>query len=156
MRNKLQFNQWKNSENVLDWFKKIKNKNNYVFIKFAIAEFCPSISETILLTAICFAEDHVETTDEEKRITFHCQKSLLFYKKESWKKKDSDSCFEIIMENYNGAELWEFIGMYLLSQLCTIISQNVCELYRDDGLMIQKYINDQEIEQLCQKIMEIF
>ena len=60
------------------------------------------------------------------------------------------------MENYNGAELWEFIGMYLLSQLCTIISQNVCELYRDDGLMIQKYINDQEIEQLCQKIMKIF
>ena len=98
----------------------------------------------------------VETTDEEKRITFHCQKSLLFYKKESWKKKDSDSCFEIIMENYNGAELWEFIGMYLLSQLCTIISQNVCELYRDDGLMIQKYINGQQIEQLCQKIIKIF
>ena len=156
LRNKLQFNQWKNSENVLDWFKKIKNKNNYVFIKFDIAEFCPSISETILWTAICFAEDHVETTDEEKRITFHCQKSSLFYKKESWKKKDGDSCFEIIMENYNGAELWEFIGMYLLSQLCTIISQNVCELYRDYGLMIQKYINGPQIEQLCQKIMKIF
>ena len=60
------------------------------------------------------------------------------------------------MENYNGAELWEFIGMYLLSQLCTIISQNVCELYRDDGLMIQKYINGQQIEQLCQKIIKIF
>ena len=39
LRNKLQFNQWKNSENVIDWFKKIEKKNNYVFIKFDIAEF---------------------------------------------------------------------------------------------------------------------
>ena len=36
LRNKLQFNQWKNSENVIDPFKKIENKNNYVFIKFDI------------------------------------------------------------------------------------------------------------------------
>ena len=27
LRNKLQFNQWKNSKNVIDWFKKIENKN---------------------------------------------------------------------------------------------------------------------------------
>ena len=77
MRNKLQFNQWKISDNVIDWFKKIKNKNNYVFIKFDIAEFYPSISETILGTAIHFAEDHVEFTDEEKRIILHCRNSFL-------------------------------------------------------------------------------
>ena len=63
LRNKLQFNQWKNSENVIDWFKKIEKKNNYVFIKFDIAEFYPFISESILRTAIRFAEDHVEFTD---------------------------------------------------------------------------------------------
>ena len=91
-RNKLQFNQWKNSENVIDWFKKIENKNNYVFIKFDIAESYPSIYGTILRTATRFAEDHVEFTDEEKIIIFHCQKYLLFYKNEPWKKKDSDSC----------------------------------------------------------------
>ena len=51
LRNKLQSNQWKNSDNVIDWFKKIENKNNYVFIKFDIAEFYPSISEIILRTA---------------------------------------------------------------------------------------------------------
>ena len=63
LRNKLQFNQWKNSENVIDWFKKIEKKNNYVFIKFDIAEFYPFISESILRTAIRFAEGHVEFTD---------------------------------------------------------------------------------------------
>ena len=81
LRVKLQFNQWKNSGNVIDWFKTIENKNNYVFIKFDIAEFYPSISESILETAIHFAEDHVEIIDEEKRIVYHCRKSLLFLQK---------------------------------------------------------------------------
>ena len=115
LRNKLRFNQWKNSENVTDWFKKIENKSKHVFIKFDIAEIYPSISEYILRTAIRFAEDHVEFTDEEKRIIFHCRKSLLFYKNEPWKKKDGD-----------------------------------------DGLMIQEYINGQQIDQLRKKIIKIF
>ena len=53
-------------------FKKIKNKNNYLSIKFDIAKFYPFISEPILQTAIRFAEGHVEVTVEEKRIIFYC------------------------------------------------------------------------------------
>ena len=155
-RNKLQFNQWKNLENVIDWFKKIENKNNYVFIKFDIAEFYPSISETILQTAILFAEDYVEITDEENRIIYHCRKSLLFYKNEPWRKKDSDSCLDVTIGSYDSAELCEFFGIYLSSQLCTIISKNDSGLYRDDGLMIQEYINGQQIDQLRMKIIKIF
>ena len=75
---KLQFNQWKNSGNIIDWFQKIENKNDHAFIKFDIAEFYPSISETIPQNAIRFAEYHIQITDEEKRIIYHCQKSLLF------------------------------------------------------------------------------
>ena len=156
LRKKLQFNPWRKSENIIDWFKKIENKSNYVFIKFDIAEFYPSVSETILRTAIRFAEEHVEITDEEKRKNFHCQKSLLFYKNEPWKKKDSDSCFHVTMGSYNGTELCEFIGIYLLLQLCTIISKNDFRLYRDRGLMMQKYINGQETDQLRKKIMKTF
>ena len=101
LRNKPQFSQWKNSENVINWFKKIENKNNSVFIKFDIAEFYPSISEIILQSAIRFAKGHVEITDEEKRIIFHCRKSLLFCKNEPWKKKDSDSCFDVAVGSYD-------------------------------------------------------
>ena len=50
----------------------------------------------------------------------------------------------------------QFIGIYLLSQLCNIISKNDCGLYRDDGLMIQEYINDQQINQLHKKIIKLF
>ena len=89
-------------------------------------------------------------TDEEKRIVF------LFYKKEPWKKKGSDSCFDVTMGIYDGAELCEFIGIYLLSQLFTIISRNGCRLYRYDGLMIKEYINGQQIDQLRKKTVKVF
>ena len=60
------------------------------------------------------------------------------------------------MGSYDGEELCEFIAIYLLSQLCTIISKNIYGLYRDDGLMIHKYINGQQIDQLRQNIIKIF
>ena len=60
------------------------------------------------------------------------------------------------MGTYDSGELCEFIGIYLLSALCTIISKNVCGLYRDDGLMMQEYKNCQQIDQLRQKIIKIF
>ena len=87
----------KNSENVIDWFKKIESKNKY-----DIAE-------------------------------FYCL----------WKKKDGDGCFDVSIWSYDGAQLYEFIGTYLVSQLRTIIKKNACGIYRKDGLIIQEYINDQ-------------
>ena len=115
LRNKLQFDQWKNSENVIDWFKKIETKSNYVFIKFDIAEFYLSISETILRTATRFAENYVEITDQEKK--FSSPEILVFYKNEPWKKKDSGSCFHVKMESYGGVELYEFIVIYLVIKI---------------------------------------
>ena len=79
LRIKLQFDQWKNSESVIDWFKKIETKNNHIFIKFDIAEFYLSVSETILRTAIPFAENYVEITDQEKK--FSLPKILVFLQK---------------------------------------------------------------------------
>ena len=125
LRNKLQFNQWKNSENVIDWFKKIKNKNNYVFIK---VWYCPILS--------IFAENHAEITGEEKSIICPCQKTLLFYKNEPWKEKHSDSCFDVTIGSYDSAEF--------------------CRLYEENDLMVQKYINGPEIDQLRKKIIKIF
>ena len=115
------------------------------------------MSETILVNPIRFGQNHVEITDEEKGIIYNCRKSLLFYKNEPWKKKkNSDSCFEVTMGSYNGAELCEFISTDLLLQLHTIINKNEFGLYRDNGRMIQEYINGQQIDQLRKKIIKIF
>ena len=72
------------------------------------------------------------------------------------RKKNSDSCFEVTMGSYNGAELCEFISTDLLSQLHTTINKNDFGLYKDNGRMIQEYINGQQIDQLRKKIIKIF
>ena len=52
---------------------------------------------------------------------------------------------------YDGMKLCKFIGIYLLSKPCTIISNNDCGLYTVDGLMMQEYINGQK-----NKLINIF
>ena len=73
-----QWNQWKNTDVVIDWFKQTKNKNLYKFVTFDIEEFYPSIKECLLKNAINFAEQHTETSENDKAITFHARRSLLF------------------------------------------------------------------------------
>ena len=41
---KLQYNQWRSTSTVIEWFKAMKNKAKCRFMKFDIAEFYPSIS----------------------------------------------------------------------------------------------------------------
>ena len=60
------------------------------------------------------------------------------------------------MGSYDGAKLCKLTGIYLLSQLYTIISKKNCWLYRDDGLMIQEHIYCQQIDQLLKKIINVF
>ena len=73
----LKVNQWKNTQNVIEWFMKIEEKSKYKFIEFGIKDFYRSIKETVLIRAINFAEKHVNITNEDKVIIKHARKSLL-------------------------------------------------------------------------------
>ena len=52
IREKTGLKQWKNTDSVIDWFKKIQNKSNPKFIQFDVVNFYPSISSELLATAI--------------------------------------------------------------------------------------------------------
>ena len=56
------FNQWRNSQAVIEWFKGIPNKQDSRFIKFDIVSFYPSISRNVLLEAIAFAQTYTTVT----------------------------------------------------------------------------------------------
>ena len=56
IRKKSQVNQWRNNKSVIEWFNPIKNKSKSSFIKFDIAEFCPSISKELLSKTIAYAQ----------------------------------------------------------------------------------------------------
>ena len=57
IRRTLNLNQWKNTQNVTDWFKSIHHKNLHKFVVFDIKEFYPSIGEELLKIVVSFARN---------------------------------------------------------------------------------------------------
>ena len=80
----------------------IDNEKLCIFIKFDIREFYLSIMESILKKSILFAKDYHHIPDEDVRIIDHWRKSLLFTENEPWKKKRTESCFDVTMNSYDG------------------------------------------------------
>ena len=52
IRQKNGLKQWKNTDSVIDWFKKIQNKRNKKFIQFDVVNFYPSISSELMAAAL--------------------------------------------------------------------------------------------------------
>ena len=50
------------------------------------------------------------------------------------------------MGSYDGAEICELVGIYILTRLAAIIKKSDCELYRDDFLLILRNVNRQQID----------
>ena len=86
----------------------------------------------------------------------HCRKSLLFSNNEAWKKKQTESCFDVTMGSFDGAEVCELVGIYILCFLAKLINKKDCGLYRDDGLLILRNVNGQQIDRMCKKIIKTF
>ena len=156
IRQKLKFNQWKNTSDVISWFTKIEEKQNCTFIQFDIKEFYPSITKTIFEKALDFAKKHTSITREELRVIRHSRKSLLFFKNESWIKKNTNNCFDVTMGSYDGAEICELVGLYILNELKDEIKKEDMGLYRDDGLMVVKNKNGHQSDKIRKNIIQIF
>ena len=118
---------------------KIEEKRKYKFIVFDIKDF-PSIKETLLIKAINFAENLENITNENKVIIRHARKSLLYNNSESWMKKYS-RLFDVTMSVYDGAEISELVGTFLLYKLTLKYNKDNIGFYRDDGLAIVKNIS---------------
>ena len=116
------FNQWKNTTSVIEWFKAIKNKQHHSFI-----------SQDLLNRALDFASAYDNITSEERNIIIHAKNSILVHKHQSWQKK-GDTTFDVTIGSYDGAETCELVGSFLLSQLQNL-DVNI-GLYRDDGLAV--------------------
>ena len=146
------FNQWKNTSSVIEWFKAIKNKQHHSFICFDIVEFYPSISQDLLNRALDFASAYDNITSEERNIIIHAKNSILVHKHQSWQKK-GDTTFDVTMGSYDGAETCELVGSFLLSQLQNL-DVNI-GLYRDDGLAVTS-ATPRDTENIKKEICRVF
>ena len=61
-------------------------------------------------------------------------------------KKTGTENFDVPMGCYDGAEVWELVGCYILNQLSTVMRKELVGLYRDDSLGIMKNMSGPEIE----------
>ena len=60
------------------------------------------------------------------------------------------------MGSFDGAEVCELVGVYILCFLAKLINKEDCGLYRDDGLLILRNVNDQQIDRMRKKIIKTF
>ena len=149
-------NQWKNTASVIDWFTKLPNKSDCTFILFDIVNFYPSITEAILHDALIFAKQFTDISDQDIDIILHARKSLLFNDSIPWVKRDNKNLFDVTMGSYDGAEVCELVGAYVLSIITTHYSKDHVGLYRDDGLAIFHKISGNKAEKIKKHIAKIF
>ena len=57
--------------------------------------------------------------------------------------------------SFDGVEVCEFIGVYILCFLAELINKKDCGRYRDDGLLILRNVNGQQIDRISLKYLKI-
>ena len=147
-------NLWKSTNNTIEWFKAIPEKDKHAFITFDVCDFYPSISEDLLLNALDYASRFTSITQQDRHIIIHAKKSLLYHQNSPWTKKNTNDMFDVTMGSYDGAETCELIGAYMLSLIASKFKDEV-GLYRDDGLAVCK-ATPKEIEKIKQEVSHVF
>ena len=155
IRNLTLSNQWRNSDDTISWFKSLQNKNRLTFLSFDVVDFYPSISEQLLSDAITWASQHTNISDHDKDIIMHARKSLLFNNNRTWTKRNSTNLFDVTMGSYDGAEICELVGLFILSELEKRFGTNI-GLYRDDGLAAISTTSGRLADRARKDLIEIF
>ena len=134
----------------------ITDKDNSIFIQFDIKEVYPSVTKNLLLKAIESAKLYTSITQQELDIILHARKSLLFSKTKPWEKTTNESLFDITMGSYDGAEICEFVGLYILSFLWKVYGIQNVGLYRDNGLACLHKISGPALDKIRKDMIRTF
>lgn len=150
--------QWRCTAEVISWFSDLCSKNRKCkFLQFDIVEFYPSISPQLLDRSLEYAKTLVNVSTSDIDIIKHSKMSLLFDTNgECWTKKNGFGNFDVTMGSFDGAEVSELVGLYLLSKITTILPTQCVGLYRDDGLAIIEHANGPMLDRIRKKLHSCF
>ena len=126
------------------------------FIQFDIESFYPSITAELFQKAVDFAKQHIAISDSDLNIIMQSRRTLLFHNSETWAKRTADDEFDVTMGAYDGAEVSELVGIFLLKEISWVVNSSDIGLYRDDGLGIMRRIGKPEVERRKKRIIHIF
>ena len=146
IRSKTNANQWRNTQSVIDWFSNIKDKDKHSFLVFDIVDLYPSIPEALLKSSLEYAKQHTTISEEDVEIIMHSRKTLLFNDNEPWVKKGDSPMFDVTMGCYDGAEVCELVGLYILHKITSTYTNGSIGLYRDDCLAVFKNMSARSLD----------
>ena len=121
---------------------------------FDIKYFYPSIQNELLNKGLRFSQEQIDVTSKDTEIICHARKSLLLDEKDTWMKKQS-GLLDVTMGAYDGAEVCELVGTYMLLLISEEDNKKDFRLYRDDGLGVVKNKKGPETEKIRKNIQKI-
>ena len=152
LRTKTKLRQWRRTSETRDWFIQLRQRHTMTFLKFDVEAMYPSISEELLTKSLEWAATLVEVTEEQVEVINATKKALLYSEGKPWTKKGEES-FDVPMGSFDGAEVCEVVGLYLLHLLQETGAD--LGLYRDDLLGATR-LRGRPLEMLRQRIQAIF
>ena len=93
---------------------------------FDIKDFHQSMQEELLNKGLRFAQEYIDITSKDTEIIYHARKSLHFDEKDAWMKKQS-GLFDVTMGAYDGAEVCELVGTYVISYIKESIIKKISD-----------------------------
>ena len=154
IKDKLELKQLKNTEEAINWFDNIPNKNNSLLLMCDIVDFYPSINENLFTKTIQFAEKHTTINETQKRILLNARQSLLHFDNSTWVKQNG--IFDVTMGAYDGAQISDLVGLYILHTIKEKIPEIDFALYRDDGIAHHTKMKPQRIDKIRKKLHDVF
>ena len=86
----------------------------------------------------------------------HSCKSLLFNNTSVWIKREGYPDFDITMGSFDGAEICELVGVYILNVLGEKYGKERIGLHRNDGLAYFENISGSQAEKIRKDVIKIF
>ena len=68
----------------------------------------------------------------------------------------TESCFDVTMGSFDGAEICELVGLNIQSNLENILPKTNFGLYQDDGLILLRNLNGQQMVKKRKTIIKMF
>ena len=93
-------------------------------------------------------------TEEQKKVLRNSRDSLLYHNDRSWQKKTG--LFDVTMGSYDGCELCELIGLFIIDRVNKKHPEINFGLYRDDGLGTIKIIPKPQLIRLEKRLHKTF
>ena len=157
IRAKKDLNQWTSNVQPKRWFRNMKNIKSMSFVVFDIKSYYPSISPRLLEDALSWGSSIVKIPERDKELFRESRRCLLFHNLEYWTKIKNPS-FDVPMGSFDGAEVAELCGLYLLEKLIEAkigLTRACTGLYRDDGLALTQARN-RTGQKMVEKIRDFF